>query len=147
MWLIYRRLWALQGRRPRRNWPLLNSDPLYNSQGWPKHRPHDPSVDMLLSTLAIALLCGPAVAQFPFTGKHKTASCTAVNRAIDEATTIEIRELRLQEYLPSALTPLLREIDYVDVNPKAKETLVLVHGWPGIWSTWKHQIDEFKVRQ
>jgi soluble epoxide hydrolase/lipid-phosphate phosphatase len=37
-------------------------------------------------------------------------------------------------------------VDYVDVDPEAKDTLVFVHGWPGIWSTWKHQIHEFKVQ-
>jgi len=35
-------------------------------------------------------------------------------------------------------------IDYVDVNPQGKNTLIFAHGWPGIWSTWKHQINEFK---
>ena len=55
---------------------------------------------MLLSTIALALLSGSALAQFPFTGKHNAANCPAVNRAIDEATTIGIREPRSEGYRP-----------------------------------------------
>lgn len=36
-------------------------------------------------------------------------------------------------------------LGYVDINPKANETLLMVHGWPGLWSTWARQIEEFKV--
>ncbi|KAF9653905.1 alpha/beta-hydrolase [Thelephora ganbajun] len=79
---------------------------------------------MLLFTLAITLLSGFAVAQFPLIGKHRTARCPAVNRATDETKAIDIH--------------------YVEVNPRAKDTLIFVHGWPGIWSIWKHQINEFK---
>lgn len=56
---------------------------------------------MLLSTLALALLGGSAVAQFPFTGKHKTAKCLAVNRATDETMAIELRKLQPKKYRPS----------------------------------------------
>jgi soluble epoxide hydrolase/lipid-phosphate phosphatase len=37
-------------------------------------------------------------------------------------------------------------VDYVDINPDAgvNRTLLLVHGWPGLWSTWSHQIRHFK---
>ncbi|KAL1741254.1 Alpha/Beta hydrolase protein [Schizophyllum fasciatum] len=33
---------------------------------------------------------------------------------------------------------------YVDINPSAKHTLLLVHGWPSLWTTWSHQIKEFE---
>ena len=35
--------------------------------------------------------------------------------------------------------------DYIDINPKAKKTILMVHGWPAVWSTWGYQIEEFKV--
>ncbi|KAG7091889.1 hypothetical protein E1B28_008290 [Marasmius oreades] len=35
-------------------------------------------------------------------------------------------------------------MSYVDINPAAKKTLLLVHGWPSLWSTWSYQIQEFK---
>lgn len=37
-------------------------------------------------------------------------------------------------------------INYVDIQPSTnpKETLVLVHGWPGMWSTWGRQIVHFQ---
>ncbi|KAJ7083118.1 Alpha/Beta hydrolase protein [Mycena belliarum] len=33
---------------------------------------------------------------------------------------------------------------YVNINPGAKTTLLMVHGWPSLWSTWSNQIQEFK---
>ncbi|KIK60086.1 hypothetical protein GYMLUDRAFT_261656 [Collybiopsis luxurians FD-317 M1] len=35
-------------------------------------------------------------------------------------------------------------MSYVDINPSAKTTLVMLHGWPSLWSTWSFQIQEFK---
>jgi len=35
--------------------------------------------------------------------------------------------------------------DYVDINPTAEKTLLLVHGWPAVWSSWRNQILEFEV--
>ncbi|KAH8826880.1 alpha/beta-hydrolase [Flagelloscypha sp. PMI_526] len=34
-------------------------------------------------------------------------------------------------------------LSYVDINPEAKTTLLFVHGWPGLWTTWARQIEEF----
>lgn len=36
--------------------------------------------------------------------------------------------------------------DYVDINPQAKKTLLFLHGWPGLWASWKYQIEEFQVQ-
>ena len=36
-------------------------------------------------------------------------------------------------------------VDYVDINPSARTSLVLVHGWPSLWSSWSNQILEFQV--
>ncbi|KZO94098.1 alpha/beta-hydrolase [Calocera viscosa TUFC12733] len=57
----------------------------------------------------------------------QTAACPAVDRSVTP--------------------PLLKTIDlkYVDINPpKAKKALLLVHGWPSLWSTWANQIQEFE---
>ncbi|PCH41775.1 alpha/beta-hydrolase [Wolfiporia cocos MD-104 SS10] len=55
---------------------------------------------------------------------QKTVSCKALNRAED----------------------LVKDIDihYVEVNPEAERTLLMVHGWPSLWHSWKFQIEEFK---
>jgi hypothetical protein len=41
-------------------------------------------------------------------------------------------------------------VDYVDINPQAKRTLkrtlLFLHGWPGLWASWKYQIEEFQVQ-
>jgi soluble epoxide hydrolase/lipid-phosphate phosphatase len=37
------------------------------------------------------------------------------------------------------------DISYVDVNPNnSKDTIVMVHGWPSLWSSWSNQITEFE---
>ena len=37
-------------------------------------------------------------------------------------------------------------VGYVDINPQAKTTLLFLHGWPGLWASWKYQIEAFRVR-
>jgi soluble epoxide hydrolase/lipid-phosphate phosphatase len=32
---------------------------------------------------------------------------------------------------------------YLDINPQAKKTLILVHGWPSLWTTYREQIAHF----
>ncbi|EPS99751.1 hypothetical protein FOMPIDRAFT_1050327 [Fomitopsis schrenkii] len=54
----------------------------------------------------------------------KTASCKALNRVTDELKDIDI--------------------EYVDVNPDAERTILMVHGWPSLWHSWKYQIEQFK---
>ncbi|KAB5591968.1 Alpha/beta fold hydrolase [Ceratobasidium theobromae] len=41
-------------------------------------------------------------------------------------------------------TENLIDITWVDLNPEAERALLLVHGWPGLWSTWSNQIEEFR---
>ncbi|CUA67092.1 hypothetical protein RSOLAG22IIIB_07179 [Rhizoctonia solani] len=38
----------------------------------------------------------------------------------------------------------LLDITWVDLNPEAERTILFVHGWPGLWSTWSNQINEFR---
>ncbi|EIW81733.1 alpha beta-hydrolase [Coniophora puteana RWD-64-598 SS2] len=35
-------------------------------------------------------------------------------------------------------------LTYVDINPRAETTILMVHGWPGLWSTWGRQIDHLE---
>ncbi|EMD41142.1 hypothetical protein CERSUDRAFT_111707 [Gelatoporia subvermispora B] len=55
---------------------------------------------------------------------HKTVICPAVHRA--NGTNVDI------------------QIEYVDINPDAERTILMVHGWPSLWHSWKYQIEEFK---
>ncbi|KAK0191621.1 Alpha/Beta hydrolase protein [Armillaria mellea] len=57
----------------------------------------------------------------PTTYTRTTAACKAVRRDADHAI-VDI------------------ELSYVDINPSAKTAIILVHGWPSIWSTWAYQI-------
>lgn len=36
---------------------------------------------------------------------------------------------------------------YIDVNPTAKKTLIMAHGWPSLWTTYRHQINYFKTSE
>ncbi|KLO13848.1 alpha/beta-hydrolase [Schizopora paradoxa] len=36
------------------------------------------------------------------------------------------------------------DIHYVDINPSASKTIIMVHGWPSLWSSWSNQILEFQ---
>jgi len=42
------------------------------------------------------------------------------------------------------LQDVLIELKYVEINPDAPNTLLMVHGWPSLWSTWSNQIEEFQ---
>ncbi|ETW84768.1 epoxide hydrolase [Heterobasidion irregulare TC 32-1] len=75
----------------------------------------------------LPLLCGTfAVAEVfnPREYPKQVATCKAVNRA--EGKDVDI------------------DLYYVDINPTAEKTLLMVHGWPSLWSSWKYQIEEFK---
>jgi soluble epoxide hydrolase/lipid-phosphate phosphatase len=36
------------------------------------------------------------------------------------------------------------DLKYVEINPDAPTTLLMVHGWPSLWSSWSKQIEEFQ---
>ncbi|KAF8889212.1 Alpha/Beta hydrolase protein [Mucidula mucida] len=72
-----------------------------------------------------ALLLAPLTLAFNHRAYNRqTATCKALNRATN--TQVDI------------------ELSYIDVNPTGKTTLILVHGWPSIWSTWARQIEAFE---
>ncbi|EGO01415.1 hypothetical protein SERLA73DRAFT_103194 [Serpula lacrymans var. lacrymans S7.3] len=52
------------------------------------------------------------------------ATCKAVNRISGKEVDITLK--------------------YVDINPDAKPTILMLHGWPSLWSSWSYQIQEFQ---
>ncbi|KAI0254201.1 alpha/beta-hydrolase [Lactifluus subvellereus] len=75
---------------------------------------------LIISTV----LEGLAVRFDPRGYPKKVATCPAVNRAEDSQINIDL--------------------SYVDINSKGKKTLLLLHGWPSLWASWKYQIQEFQ---
>ncbi|KAG8906419.1 hypothetical protein FRB99_006921 [Tulasnella sp. 403] len=46
---------------------------------------------------------------------------------------------------PDSHTPIHININYVHTTgSKSQDTIIMVHGWPGIWSTWARQITHFE---
>lgn len=85
-------------------------------------------------------------------GYSKTiATCKAVKRDQEEHETVDIH---LRASLTALVASRCRALilvslifpGYVNINPSAPTTLIMVHGWPSLWSTWSNQITEFKVR-
>ncbi|KAK7459628.1 hypothetical protein VKT23_009609 [Stygiomarasmius scandens] len=81
--------------------------------------------------LSITLCASLAAAEHVYSGfnprayEKRSATCKAVKR--DEG---------------NAIVDIT--LSYVDINPTAKQTLLMVHGWPSLWSSWAYQIEEFK---
>ncbi|KAJ7123197.1 alpha/beta-hydrolase [Mycena epipterygia] len=76
---------------------------------------------------ALSLFLGSALGSSAFNPRayqKSTATCKATNRAEGQEKMIDLH--------------------YVDINPDAKTTLLMVHGWPSLWSSWSNQIQEFK---
>ncbi|KAH7881841.1 Alpha/Beta hydrolase protein [Phlebopus sp. FC_14] len=74
---------------------------------------------------AIGNLADNFVAAFdPREYSLRSVKCPAVDRALGKVSDIKI--------------------EYIDVNPAAETTVLMVHGWPSLWSSWGNQIDEFR---
>jgi soluble epoxide hydrolase/lipid-phosphate phosphatase len=83
------------------------------------------SLQVLLAILSLA--SDAVAAHSPFNPREyakKVVSCPAINRAENAKVDIELH--------------------YVDINAKAEKTLLLLHGWPSLWASWKYQIQEFQ---
>lgn len=87
---------------------------------------HTPTIFAALLSLSTLAHAQDAVTLPPFDPRSYTkqfATCNARERgAIGSGTPIKIK------------------LGYVDVNPSARKTLVMVHGWPSLWTTYRHQI-------
>jgi len=93
---------------------------------------------------SLALFSLGVVAFNPYKYDRKTAQCIAVRRGAEP---LEMK-IDLSEY-ETCLATISYELEhfeeYVDVNPAASTTIMMVHGWPSLWSTWSKQIEEFEV--
>jgi len=75
----------------------------------------------------ISVASGGLAVNLPFNPRDypkKIVTCPAINRAQDTQVDIDLH--------------------YVDINPKAEKTLLLLHGWPSLWASWRYQIQEFQ---
>ncbi|KAI9512737.1 alpha/beta-hydrolase [Russula earlei] len=87
------------------------------------------SAQVLAVALSIISLASDSLtsADLPFDPRKypkKVATCPAINRAHN--------------------THVVIDLHYADINPKAEQTLLLLHGWPSLWASWKYQILEFE---
>lgn len=76
------------------------------------------------SLLLLGIFPALVVAFDPTAYARSNATCKATKRDTDHEVDISL--------------------SYIDINPTAETTLILVHGWPSIWSTWARQITEFE---
>jgi soluble epoxide hydrolase/lipid-phosphate phosphatase len=60
----------------------------------------------------------------PYSYKKKFTTCKAVDRSGGKEKKIKLK------------------LAYLDINPTAKKTLIMVHGWPSLWTTYRHQITD-----
>jgi hypothetical protein len=61
----------------------------------------------------------------PFIYRKRLVNCPALDRSSESPRNTTLR------------------LSYLDINPRAKKTLILVHGWPSLWTTYRHQIQHF----
>ncbi|KAF9475268.1 alpha/beta-hydrolase [Pholiota conissans] len=80
----------------------------------------------LLFLFAATVQASTTVPFKPSEYSKETAHCKATRRGVDVEKEVDI------------------QLKYVDINPEASTTLLLVHGWPSLWSSWSNQIQEFK---
>jgi soluble epoxide hydrolase/lipid-phosphate phosphatase len=83
-----------------------------------------------------------AVAFNPRAYTIQSTSCRAVDRVLKEEVNITIGT-HICAFLARGEVHIVT--DYVDINPTAEKSIIMVHGWPSLWSSWGYQIEEFKV--
>jgi soluble epoxide hydrolase/lipid-phosphate phosphatase len=80
----------------------------------------------LASTLLTSVIASPTADHFnPYSYKKNYVTCNAVDRSGPKPMNIKLK------------------LAYIDINPTAKKTLVMVHGWPSLWTTYRNQIEAF----
>lgn len=74
-------------------------------------------------------------------GEHvlNAVTCPAIDRALNQTVNITIGEYTAPQ------GGLAHGVAYIDVNPSAGTTILMVHGWPSLWSSWGRQIEHFKA--
>lgn len=81
----------------------------------------------VLRVLKLAILLPAALAVTPpnwnpYTYEPEFVTCPAINRA---------------EQTPQ---PINLKLSYIEINKGAPKTIVMAHGWPSAWTTWRNQI-------
>ncbi|KAF9530955.1 Alpha/Beta hydrolase protein [Crepidotus variabilis] len=84
------------------------------------------STGRLLALSSIVALVRAGQSTFnPLDHNRLTATCKAIRRGTQEAV-VDI------------------QLKYVDINLHSSTTMIMVHGWPSLWSSWGQQIESFK---
>jgi len=87
-----------------------------------------PSVITTAATAQVSGSYNPDNSFNPFTYVKTFVQCPAVERDPSTGETVENIFLRL---------------GYLDINPKGTKTIVMLHGWPSLWTTYRNQIQAF----
>ena len=82
------------------------------------------------------------------------ATCSALNRhggeGVPDAVSIDIGEFSfgVNEDFGHLRVVLILSVltGYLDINPAAPRTILMVHGWPSTWVTWIKQIPHFEKK-
>jgi soluble epoxide hydrolase/lipid-phosphate phosphatase len=114
-----------------------------------------PALSMLASTLFAGAASAAAVAAAATTAAPALAAASVA--AVTPTTETGVDALALnfnpasytkkyvtcnavQRTASGQTTPIKLKLAYLDINPTAKKTLIMVHGWPSLWTTWRNQI-------
>ena len=107
-------------------------------------------LDWLILSLAVSAVRPEALFD-PWSYPESNTRCAAIDRSTEgseKSVDINISTSVTAE-LPSRFCQLSYPClsDYIEVNRKAmsKGTLIMLHGWPGIWSVWARQVSAFQV--
>ena len=104
---------------------------------------------LLLLTNSALLSSARHTRDLPFDAlafRRQVVTCPAVNRALNQTVDLHLRTyLKSRSITSSSAQNRHCSLGYVDINPSSKRTLLLLHGWPSLWASWKYQIQEFRV--
>lgn len=107
-----------------------------------------------LAALCLVLTSVHAFNPYDYEPLKHTAHCKALNRKEGKVKDIDIRTstfVLLSLWTPPGYKRLTNFLltGYVDINDESspeRPTILMVHGWPSLWSSWSNQIEEFRVR-
>lgn len=99
----------------------------------------------LFSLTALATVLVQAQDFDPYSYTKKNVTRSTLNHATGETVDIQLCKLNFPTSGTIVFSIVRSFAAFVEINPSAKSTLLLVHGWPGLWTTWSRQIAEFEV--
>jgi hypothetical protein len=98
----------------------------------------------LLLFIFLSAIQGNVSAFNPLNYAKSAARCVATRR--EPVLQDVLIDLGTLSWAPSSILTPNRHLEYVEINPDAPNTLLMIHGWPSLWSSWSKQIEEFQVR-